>query len=240
MAAEDRDPALRSDLQELLSRVGTEAADVNYSVVQSGEQLERLARDILGERARAIVGVTHRLSVCEPVLRCSDIRTVVGPRVRIYLLADEHLLLGLRELVGPRLRLDAGSLRIWWPGASPRCDPAAHPQIVGLQDEDYLDTLQQLAHEYHLSRPLVRAHLELIEDARALVEHEMVRLQEYNGRIHERLRDAHIECHVQRSRAEAAEARLAQAVEASFAQAAEPPPVHATRPAGERRWPQPE
>jgi hypothetical protein len=196
-------------LEAALAGFGAEASDPDYLVVHSDQDLRRLGGEILGERERAIVGVTLRDGTHEPVLRASDIRGVVGEGVRICLLTDDSLLLALREILGPRLRLDAGTLRIWWPGASVRCDPSDHPVVVGLEDEDYLDTLEELAHEYDLSRPYVRSQLRVIEDARAFLEHEITRVQEYNRRVHERLRDAQIECHRQRTRAELAEARLA-------------------------------
>jgi hypothetical protein len=195
--------------EDELAGLGAEAADPNYVVVRDTTGLERLCRDVLGERDDAVVGLTHRVSVSEPVLRCRDIRTVVGAGVRVYLLADEQMLTALRKLLGAALRLDAGSARIWWPHASPGCDPDSHPRVIGLPDEDYTDTLAHFAHEYHLSRPLVRTHVSVIEDARALLEHEMVRVEDRNRRIHERLRDAHIECHMLRTRAEAAEAHSA-------------------------------
>lgn len=191
-----------------LAGFGAEASDPEYVVVHSDEDLRRLGHEVLGERDRPIVGVTLRDGTQEPVLRASDIRTVVGDEVRIYLVADDHLLLGLREILGPRLRLDAGTLRIWWPGAAVRCDPSDHPVVVGLEDEDYLETLKELAREFDLSRPHVRGQVRMIEDARAFLEHEMLRVQEYNRRIHERLRDAQIECHRLRTRAELAEARV--------------------------------
>lgn len=206
--ADDNRAALAA-LEDVLASLGAETSDPEYVVVQTEGDLERLARDIVGERDRPIVGLAHRVSVSEPVLRCSDIRTVVGPHVRIYLLSDPELLGALGEMLGPRLRLEAGSVRIWWPGANARSDRADHPLVVGLEDEDYLDTLAHFAHEYHLSRPLVRDHVRVIEDARACLEHEIVRAQEYARRIHERLRDAQIECHALRTRAEAAEARAA-------------------------------
>jgi hypothetical protein len=192
-----------------LESLGAEGSDPDYFVVRDTDDVLRLNRDILGEREEPVVGLTHRVTVHEPVLRCCDVRPVIGAGVRVYLLADEELLAGLRKLLGSALALEAGSIRIWWPGARPGCDPTAHPQFVGLEDEDYLDTLEQFAHEYHLSRPLVRTHVCLIEDARALLEQEMLRVEDYNGRIHERLRDAHIECHALRTRAQSAEARLA-------------------------------
>jgi hypothetical protein len=200
---------MEARIEDALANLGAEASDPNYVVVRSIEDVERLCRDILGDRDDPVVGLTHRVGVREPVLRCCDVRTVIGASVRVYLLDDEELLAGLRKLLGSALRLDAGSIRVWWPGASPGCDPARHPRVTGLHDEDYIDTLEQFAHEYHLSRPVVREHVSMIEDARALLEHEMVRVEEYNRRIHERLRDAHLDCHALRARAEAAEARSA-------------------------------
>jgi hypothetical protein len=195
--------------EDALADLAAEASDPNYVVVRDTTDLERLCRDVLGERDDPVVGLSHRVGVPEPVLRCCDIRTVVGAGVRVYLLADEEMLTALRKLLGAALRLDAGSVRIWWPHARPGCDPDSHPRVIGLPDEDYTDTLAHFAHEYHLSHPLVRTHVSVIEDARALLAHEMVRVEDYNCRINERLRDAHIECHMLRARAEAAEARAA-------------------------------
>jgi hypothetical protein len=208
MAANGKSSSMTMSPEAALAGFGAEASDPEYVVVHSDDDLRRLGHEVLGERDRPIVGVTLRDGTQEPVLRASDIRTVVGDEVRIYLVADDHLLLGLREILGPRLRLDAGTLRIWWPGAAVRCDPSDHPVVVGLEDEDYLETLKELANEFDLSRPHVRGQVRMIEDARAFLEHEMLRVQEYNRRIHERLRDAQIECHRLRTRAELAEARV--------------------------------
>lgn len=207
MNPEDDNRAALTAFEDVLANLGSEASDPEYVVVQTGEDLERLSRDILGERDRPIIGLAHRATAPEPVLRSYDIRRVVDPQVRIYLVADPELLASLAKMLGSRLRLEPGSVRIWWPGANRSCDPGDHPPVVGLEGEDYLDTLAQFAHEYHLSHPLVRDHVRVIEDARAFLEHEIVRVQEYNRRIHERLRDAQIECHALRTRAEAAEAR---------------------------------
>ncbi len=209
MGASGESFGVTMSLEAALAGFGAEASDPDYLVVHSDEDLQRLGSEILSERDSPIVGVTLRDGTQEPVLRASDIRSVTGEGVRICLLADDALLLALREILGPRLRLDAGTLRIWWPEASVRCDPSDHPVVVGLEDEDYLDTLEEFAHAFDLSRPRVRSQVRVIEDARAFLEHEMLRVQEYNRRVHERLRDAQIECHQLRTRAEAAEARAA-------------------------------
>jgi hypothetical protein len=208
MAADGKSSGLTMSLEAALAGFEAETSDPEYVVVHSDDDLRRLGHEILGERDLPIVGVTLRDGTHEPVLRASDIRTVVGEGVRIYLVADDQLLLELREILGPRLRLDGGTLRIWWPGAAVRCDPSDHPVVVGLEDEDYLDTREEFAREFDLSRPHVRSQVRVIEDARAFLEHEILRVQEYNRRIHERLRDAQIECHRLRTRAELAEARV--------------------------------
>ncbi len=177
--------------------------------VENEHDLKRLCDDVLGERDYPIVGLTERPDSVEPVLRPSDIRGVVENDVRIYLVADERLLEELAAALGPRLRLDRGCMRIWWPHAAADSSPAEHPIVVALEGEDYLDTLAEFTLEFSLSRPGVRERVKLIEDARAFLEYEVARAVEESRSIAERLRDAKIECHELRSRAEAAEAALA-------------------------------
>lgn len=188
---------------------GLAPSDPDYLIAQGRRDLERLCREIFGDRDRAVVGVTVRSPSLEPVLRAADIRGVVGPGVRICLIPDEDLLFELGEMLGPRLRLEQGAVRIWWPGASALSSARDHPVVLALDGEDYEDTLEQLALEFDLSRPGVRERVRLIEDARAMLEHEVARAMARSRRVDERLRDAKIECHEQRTRAEAAEAELA-------------------------------
>lgn len=190
---------------------GGDASDPYYVVVRSQEDLERLCDDIAGERDVPIVGLTLRGFSNEPVLRASDIRSVVGPWIRIYLITSEELLQGLWEMLGSRLGIWRGAVRVWWPGASARDDPGDHPVVVALEDEDYRVTLNEFAHEFDLSRPRVRDRVRLIEDSRAFLERELASAQEQRHSIHERLRDAQILCHELRVRAERAEASLAAA-----------------------------
>jgi hypothetical protein len=183
-----------------------EASDPEYVAVRTAEELERLCDDIYGERDYPIVGLTMRRESSEPILRASDIRGVVGPGVRIYLLTNEELLYEMQELVGSRAGLWSGAIRIWWPGVSARSDPGDHPLVVGLEDEDYTVTLEEFANEFDLSRPRVRNRMRLVYDSRAFLERQLHDSQGQNRRTHERLRDAQIECHRLRTRAEVAEA----------------------------------
>ncbi len=185
-----------------------DAPDADCIAVDTRRDLERLCAYVLGAREQPVVGLTLDADGA-PVLAHSDVRTVVGPGVRIYLLSSDDLLHDLREALGPRLALECGMVRVWWPGAGARSDPADHPAVLALEGEPSAVTLEELALQFDLTRPRVRAQIRLIEDARAFVEHELTVAQQQSHRIHERLRDAHIECHTLRTRAEAAEASLA-------------------------------
>jgi hypothetical protein len=200
MPPTSEDPPPRRNMQE---------SDPDYIVVRTTDDMQRLSADILGERDRPIVGLTHGEDGHEPVLAASEVRTLVGSGVRIYLIASDDLLAEFKQEIGPRLRLERAAVRIWWPGASVRCDPADHPLVLALEGERPRDTLDELSHQLDLSRPYVREQITLLEDARAFLEHELASVEQRNREIHERLRDAQVECHRQRMRAEAAEARLA-------------------------------
>ncbi len=156
-----------------------DAPDPDYVVVATGRELRQLCEDILGPRSRPVVGVTLDADGA-PVLACRDVRAVVGAGVRIHLLCDDDLLRGLREALGPRLALDPGAVRVWWPGAGARCDPADHPVVHALEGEPSEATLAELALQFDLTRPRVRAQIRLIEDARAFVEHELALAQQRN------------------------------------------------------------
>jgi hypothetical protein len=190
---------------------GREASNPYYVVVRNRDELERMCDDIAEERDVPIVGLTLRTCSSEPVLRASDIRDVVGPGARIYLVTSDELLNELRAMLGSRLHLWPGAVRVWWPGASAADEPGDNPIVLGLEDEDYRVTLNELAEEFELSRPRVRARVRMIEDSRAYLERELASVREQNHKVHERLRDAQIHCHELRGRAERAEASLEQA-----------------------------
>jgi hypothetical protein len=191
------------------SASGVTESDPDYIVVRTSHDVQRLIADIVSERDEPIVGLTQREDGHEPVLAAREVRALLGPGVRIYLIPEEDLLREFRRAIGPRLTLERAAARIWWPGASVRCDPDDHPLVVALEGEAPADTLQEFSHRLDLSRPYVREQIALLEDACAFLEHELDSLQERNHQIAERLRDTQIDCHNMRTRAEAAEARLA-------------------------------
>lgn len=199
--------ALTIDEQLLLGLFDT--CDSECIVVETISQLRGLCTEILGRRDQPVIGLTLSADANRPVLACSDVRALVGPGVPIYLIRADDLLQSMLELLGSRLALGRGAARVWWPGAHPRCDPGDHPAVLALEGEPSRVTLEEFAQQLDLSRPRVRGQIRLIEDARAFLEHELSRAQEQSRKVHERLRDAQIECHSLRTRAEAAEARLA-------------------------------
>lgn len=185
-----------------------ENSDPDYIVVRTHGDLEILCDDITSEREHPIVGLTLRSCSRDPVLRACDIRTVVRGEARIYLIEDDALLEDLQDMLGTRLALWSGAIRVWWPGVSKSADSGEHPLIVGLEDEDYRVTLDEFAHEFDLSRPRVRSRLRMIDDSRALLQRELADLREERHGLLERIRDCQIEAHALRSRAEAAEDAL--------------------------------
>jgi len=204
-------PETPSTIEDLLSAASLQAFDPNCIVVHGMEDLRCLSADVLSDRDYAIVGIAPRADAHEPVLASADVRAVVGPAARIYLLAAEDLLPGLQEMLGGRLAVHRGAARIWWPGASVRSDPSDHPLVPALAGEWHRDTLEEFTRRFDLSRPNVRWQIRLIDDTRALLEHELARMEDRYGRLSERLRDTQNEAHRQLTRAQAAEARLTAA-----------------------------
>jgi hypothetical protein len=206
---EDQDQPMAPTLDEHGLSEARDVSDSDCIPVETARELRCLCAEIVARRARPLVGLTLGEDGVQPVLACSDVRALVGPGVHIYLIRDDELLYGMRELLGGRLAVDRGAVRIWWPGANAHCDPGDHPAVLALEGEPPRVMLEELAQQLDLTRPRVRGHIRLIEDARAFLEHELARAQAQNHSVHERLRDMQIECHSLRARAEAAEARLA-------------------------------
>jgi len=153
------------------------------------------------DREQPAVGLAVGAGSGELALSPGHVRMIVGAEPRIYLIAGEHWLRGLADLLGRRLALPAGAARVWWPGLTLRSDPFEHPLLFPLDDERELDLLAEFARRFELSRPLVRREIRLIEDARALLEHELAKEREQG-------RNLKVARHEALTRAEAAEVSL--------------------------------
>lgn len=185
-------------------------SDAGYLQVATIEDLRRLCADVQSPRELPVLAVTHGADEEEPVLPYEEIRALVDPDARIYLVCGDDLLYEMREMLGVDMALERGMIRIFWPGADNRSFAGDHPGVVALEGESQEATLEEVALQYDLSRPRVRGEIKLIEDARAFLECELSRAQQQSHRVAERLRDAKIECHELRTRAEAAEEDLAK------------------------------
>jgi hypothetical protein len=152
-------------------------------IVRSLQALRGMEADLRsGERAQPVVGLACSEEIDEPVLAVQRVREIVGVGPRIYYVPGAYLLHRLRGTLGGSLALPAGGARVWWPGISTRCDPAAHPLVLALDSEWQTDMLAEFARQFDLSRPLVRQEIALIEDTRRLAELELERARGNRGR----------------------------------------------------------
>jgi hypothetical protein len=110
----------------------------------------------------------------------AGVRALVGSGPRIYYLPGERVLCRLQGMVGQRLALPAGDARVWWPRLSVRSDPGEHPLVLAIEGESRAEMLVEFARRFDLSRPVVRAEIRRIEDARRLAEYELSQALEEN------------------------------------------------------------
>jgi hypothetical protein len=106
-----------------------------------------------------------------PGLPPIDVRAIVGPAPRIFVVNDCSLL-QLQRLPGP-LALRGRCARIWWPGLTDESDPADHPIVVSLGSGENHAELAEFARIFDLSRPCVREKMTRIEGARMLAENQL-------------------------------------------------------------------
>jgi hypothetical protein len=178
------------------------APDVDACAVVSEPDVRRMVAELLsGDRVQPAVGITSMPDSDELVLTAASVRGIVGPSARIYLVPGEDALRGLDECLGRGLALLPGALRVWWPGLTVPSDPADHPLVTRIDDEDDSGMLAEFRRRFDLSRPTVRREIRELEDLRALLERELTQERRENGNLK-------IELSKMRARAEAAEASL--------------------------------
>jgi hypothetical protein len=158
-----------------------------------------VAELLSGDRVQPAVGITSMLDSDELVLAPASVRAIVGPSARIYLVTGEDALRGLDGCLGRGLALLPGAVRVWWPGLTVGSDPADHPLVMRIDDEDDAEMLAEFRRRFDLSRPAIRREIREIEDLRALLERELRQERRKNGNLK-------IELRKMRARAEAAEA----------------------------------
>jgi hypothetical protein len=180
--------------------VSTEDADL---VVVAGEVDARgmVAYLLSTERAWPVVGLGSVVDGEALVADPGGVRLRLGQGPRIYAVAGREELEVLRELLGAGLSLRAGAARVWWPGMSLHSDSRDHPLVSRVDDEDDPAMLAEITGAFDLSRPAVRREICVIEELRAMLEHELALERSEN-------RDLKIEREQALARAEAAEAQV--------------------------------
>lgn len=175
-------PARRTPARAGGTAVG--ALDADLLAVRSEGALRAMVADLRWSgRVQPVIGVTCLTEINEPVLAPRRVRAIVGAGTRIYYVPGEHLLRCLQGMLGRRLALPAGSVRVWWPGLTAPSDSRAHPLVLALDCESQSDMLVEFARLFDLSRPLVRGEIQVIEDARRLAEDELAQARAQNRSI---------------------------------------------------------
>ena len=178
-------------------------------VVRTKPAARSLEAFLVGERDRPVVVLSQSPETLRPALDPAAVRQVIGSGCRIYYIPGEFLLRRLQGTLGRSLAVPRSGARIFWPGLSSRSKPEDHPLVMVLQDESETDARREFARQFDLSRPNVRREIAVIEDARALLQHQLELALEDNRQIAQQLRDTKIERHDALTRATAAEERLA-------------------------------
>jgi hypothetical protein len=178
------------------------AADADLLVVVGEVDVRGMAAHLLcGDRVWPAVGIASMVDGDGLVADPSGVRLRLGAGPRIYVVAGREELQLLRGLLGGGLFLAAGGARVWWPGMTLRSDPRDHPFVSRIDDEQEPEMLAQIARSFDLSRPAVRREITVIEELRAMLEHELAEERREN-------RDLELERQQALQRAETAEALI--------------------------------
>jgi hypothetical protein len=156
------------------TRHGSPAAIAQETIeVRTTAQLRDLETDLFGDRDVAVVVIAQAEEGELPALNPEDVRRVVGPNARIYVVLSTSLLGRLTRVLGAGLSVYCGEVRVLWPGLSSRDDPADHPLVKALPGEPQKDTLRELELQFDLSRPHVRREIKQLDELRAMAEIEL-------------------------------------------------------------------
>jgi hypothetical protein len=174
------------------------ATDTDHVVVRSRQELGQLIAEILSpERNHAVIGLTTRPGESEPAIAPGDVRSIVGPAPRIYVIPTGPLTRGLTRSLPARLDVCGGAARIWWPGINPHSDPLDHPLALCHPSTSPSHARAVVAEKYEDTRPLTRRREALLQRQRTLT-------QEHNRHLTDRLSRAEIERDQERVRADQA------------------------------------
>jgi hypothetical protein len=134
----------------------------------------------------------------EPMFAPSAIRPALDPHVPVYVLGSTDLCRRLQQAFGPRLGVDNGDARVYWPDVGRDGDPAKHPLVPAHSERDGRDPADRLIDALELSRPRVRDHV-------AMLRKRQERAEQQASDAQRELRDTRIQVDTLLTRAEDAE-----------------------------------
>jgi hypothetical protein len=118
-----------------------------YLLVANHAEVQELAEVVLNPgREDLVVVLSSRAKEQWPPLDVDDVRAIVGPGARIYILPTGGLSLDLNERLPGRLTPYNGSVGTWLPGFGPESDLREHPIVFDPTGEYGLRALRQLAY----------------------------------------------------------------------------------------------
>jgi hypothetical protein len=200
-----------------LQQLSSEAPSQDWTLVRKQTVLRGLVENLLsGDRQLPLVLLSSADAGSEPVLAPGRVRAVTGGPAEIYYVTTDYLLRRfnaslrrrLGESTGRSLRLDAGAVRIYWPGVSERSSPEDHPFVPELVDEREWDLLAEFQRRFDLSRPTVRPEIRLLNDTLTITENHLKLARNKVASLEEQLRDAQITTHEAQRRTTTVESRL--------------------------------
>ncbi len=136
----------------------------SLTIVGVRRDVRRLTNEIRRrDRLGALVALTLPGESEQPVFAPGAIWMVLAEPIPIYVLGSTYICRRFADSVGAALAVGGGSARIWWPGVTPESDPADHPLVPYVADEEPTARLERFVKTYELSRPTVRRYLRPIQ-----------------------------------------------------------------------------
>ena len=165
------------------------------------------------DRSEPVIVVSSVAGSDYPVLSCAQVRRVVGEAPRVYELSGEFLLGRLEGALGPRLALRQESARVWWPGLTTSSDPGDHPLLLAMDSGSSEEFLEQFARAFYLTRPLVKAEMNLVRDMAKVDDLELARARKRAEAAEASVRTAHRKRDIALRKAEKVQARAKEIAE---------------------------
>jgi hypothetical protein len=124
--------------------------DAGIVVLRSLREAWMLAQEALDpKRDYPIVCLTLRVLEHKPSLPPMEVRRIVGSGVPIYVIASDHGIQYLSELLPEHLDVSNGETRIWTPGLSENSDLEDHPLVRNTRDHRHRpELLRSFAHAW--------------------------------------------------------------------------------------------